>query len=180
MGKSSSYRNHNPKISRNEYHPQKARGKCYYCIGFFLCLLFVSAGIVTFLLYVRVPTITFNAIAPAEQGIAPFALEGTQTIVFNFRLNITVVNPNFLGARFDKIIATGYHPLLPGVKFGNGTLKEVNITQQNSTVLLFPFTLYYGKPMDPDDRVLKDIAGRCGLIPGQDKKPITIEYEIEL
>ncbi|KAK9763689.1 hypothetical protein K7432_009415 [Basidiobolus ranarum] len=180
MGKSCSYRSSYPKVITNEYSPQQARGKCCYCFGFLLCLIFVGAGITTFLLYVRAPGISFNAIVPPEQGVAPFALEGTQTIVFNFRLNITVVNPNFVGAKFDKIIATGYHPLLPGVKFGNGTLKDVNITQQNSTVLVFPFALYYGKPLDPEDKVLKDIAGRCGLIPGKEKKPITIEYEIEL
>ncbi|KAK9667603.1 hypothetical protein K7432_017627, partial [Basidiobolus ranarum] len=104
----------------------------------------------------------------------------TQTLIFNTRLNISLENPNFIGAKFNQITAIGFYPLLSGVQFGNGTFNNVDITRKSVTTLLFPFTLIFSRAMDPDSVVLKDIAGRCGLLPGQPREQITIQYEIEL
>ncbi|ORY02796.1 hypothetical protein K493DRAFT_346518 [Basidiobolus meristosporus CBS 931.73] len=140
-----------------------------------------AGGLIAFFLWVRVPEVKFSGVASAENITETFQVRGNTELIFNLRVNITIDNPNYITINFDEIKATAFHPAMPDVVLGNGSIKDVTIMKKAMNVLLFPLSIHYNITNDPQKLILQDLISRCGSsISGQKKGSIDMDYEIDL
>jgi hypothetical protein len=136
--------------------------------------LLVAAAVIFFTF--KMPSISMNGVT-TQPNVPDFVQNGTG-FSFNFALKIGVVNPNIIGATFEKIKAVAYYPI-DQTNMGGGELNNVNFRAHGTTNLTFPFSITYDPSTDMDQSILNDIASRCGLL-GDAKRPISISYAVTL
>ena len=107
----------------------------------------------------------------------------------------SVENPNYFGVTFSKITAEVcfcsnlflvnvltrvpnqiFYPI-NNTKIGSGNQSDITFHAHSQTNFTFPFTIQYQKSLDPSNKILADIATKCGFI-GGNKTPITVSYKI--
>jgi hypothetical protein len=108
-----------------------------------------------------------------------------------------VENPNYFAVSFSKIQATVctclklstinvltaardqiFYPI-NNTNVGGGNATDITFNSHSETNFTFPFTISYQKSLDPNDKILVDIATKCGFIGGS-KSPITVDYKISV
>ncbi|CAG8506925.1 6943_t:CDS:2, partial [Ambispora gerdemannii] len=95
---------------------------------------------------------------------------------FNFGLNISVDNPNFVGADFKSIKATAFYPGHT-TPIGGGNLTDVQIGAKANTTINFPFSINYDSSQDPGLAIVQDILLKCGFLGGP-RQQISIDYTL--
>jgi hypothetical protein len=123
--------------------------------------------------------------------------------VLSFRLTHSVLNfagsvnnPNYFGVSISKINADvcfcsnlflvnifAYVPTqifypINNTKLGNGNESNINFPAHSQTNFTFPIDITYQTSLDPSNKILVDIATKCGFIGGGAKSQITVNYKI--
>ncbi|KDN51789.1 hypothetical protein RSAG8_00337, partial [Rhizoctonia solani AG-8 WAC10335] len=158
------------------------KGSRTRCVGRFCCctimttVLLIVSIVLTLGLWVRPPDISFNGIKTPTNGSTVEAQ--TTGILINLNLAIGVVNPNFFAADFSSIQAKAFYP---GVteQIGGGVLENINFPSHSDTTFLFPFSINYTEAIDPNKKIIQDIAVKCGFI-GNSKSDIPVNYSLTL
>ncbi|CAE6504568.1 unnamed protein product [Rhizoctonia solani] len=158
------------------------KGSRTRCVGRFCCctvmtIIFLILSIVMTLgMWIRPPDISFNGIKTPTNGSTVEAQ--TTGILINLNLAIGVVNPNFFSADFSSIQAKAFYP---GVteQIGGGLLENINFPSHSDTTFLFPFSINYTEAIDPNKKIIQDIAVKCGFI-GNSKSDIPVNYSLTL
>nr|GAT53275.1 predicted protein [Mycena chlorophos] len=159
------------------------RGSCF--CRFFLCILFslifiVLVVLLAFALWLRPPAVDFGNVAPVASSSGSTITTTSNGITINMGVNISVENPNFFAVKFTKISAEILYPLNGNqTDIGSGSASSINIDSKTTTNFTFPFTIDYSTSIDPDDKILFDIASKCGLLGGS-KQDLTVAYKIKL
>ncbi|GAA6023680.1 hypothetical protein JCM10207_008747 [Rhodosporidiobolus poonsookiae] len=155
------------------------RARCcgrVFCCCLILVILIVVGIVAAFFLWVKPPDVGFEGIEDPSSGSIVSVASGGFNL--NFRLKINVINPNFFGAKFNKIDATAYYPLRKDTAFGGGSLTNVEIKKNSNSTVHFPFAVNYTTSYDPDLTVIKDIAEKCGFT-GSTKSQLTVNYKVK-
>ncbi|CAE6436798.1 unnamed protein product [Rhizoctonia solani] len=158
------------------------KGSRTRCVGRFCCctvmttVFLILSIVLTLGMWVRPPDISFNGIKTPTNGSTVEAQ--TTGIVINLNLAIGVVNPNFFAADFSSIQAKAFYP---GVteQIGGGVLENINFPSHSDTTFLFPFSINYTEAIDPNRKIIQDIAVKCGFI-GNSKSDIPVNYSLTL
>ncbi|CAK5277661.1 unnamed protein product [Mycena citricolor] len=152
------------------------------CIGRFFCCTLMSLvfliviALLALVLWLRPPSLTFGSVAPVTSG-STIALT-SNGVNINMGVNISVTNPNYLGVSFKKISAQIFYPI-NNTAIGNGTLNNINIQSKSTTNFTFPFEIQYSTAIDPNSKILLDLATKCGVLPGATSQ-LTVDYKITL
>ncbi|PVG02779.1 hypothetical protein CPB86DRAFT_862212 [Serendipita vermifera] len=155
------------------------RGSCllrFCCCSIMTTLFLVVAIALSFAMWLRPPDISFGSISPPTSGSAIEAT--TDGLKINMALPISVKNPNFFTASFEKISAKAYYPL-GNVEMGGGSKDNIAFASNSDTTFNFPFSLDYTRAKDPTGSILMDISDRCGFS-GNARKKIEVKYTITL
>ena len=62
---------------------------------------------------------------------------------------------------------------------GGGQQNDITFNAHSQTNFTFPFEITYKKDLDPSNKILVDIATKCGFIGGS-KSQITVDYKISV
>lgn len=166
----------------DEHGSAWTKGSRTRCVGRFCCctvmttVFLILSIAMTLGLWVRPPDISFNGIKTPTNGSVVTAQNSGITI--NLNLAIGVVNPNFFAADFSAIQAKAFYP---GVdqQIGGGVLNNINFPSHSDTSFLFPFAINYTESIDPNKKIIQDIAVKCGFI-GNSKSDIPVNYKLTL
>ncbi|KAF8759131.1 hypothetical protein RHS01_02649 [Rhizoctonia solani] len=166
----------------DEHRKMWTKGSRARCFGRFCCctvmttVFLIVSIVLTLGLWVRPPDISFNGIRTPTNGSTVEAQ--TSGILINLNLAIGVVNPNFFAADFSAIQAKAFYP---GVteQIGGGLLENINFPSHSDTTFLFPFSINYTEAIDPNRKIIQDIAVKCGFI-GNSKSDIPVDYKLTL
>jgi hypothetical protein len=60
---------------------------------------------------------------------------------------------------------------------GGGLLENINFPSHSDTTFLFPFSINYTEAVDPNRKIIQDIAVKCGFI-GNSKSDIPVDYKL--
>ncbi|KIM29068.1 hypothetical protein M408DRAFT_68408 [Serendipita vermifera MAFF 305830] len=152
------------------------------CIGRFCCCSIMSvvfailAVAFSIAMWLRPPDVSFGSIGPPTTGSA---LEATaSSFKINLALPISVKNPNFFAASFEKISADIYYPV-GNVVMGGGAKDNIVFASNSQTTFNFPVSIDYTAAKDPNSAILTDIADRCGFSTNA-KRQIQVKYVITL
>jgi hypothetical protein len=63
-------------------------------------------------------------------------------------------------------------------KLGNGNESNIDFHAHSQTNFTFPIIITYQTSLDPSNKILVDIATKCGFIGGGAKTQITVNYKI--
>ncbi|CAG8467094.1 9750_t:CDS:2 [Ambispora leptoticha] len=143
-----------------------------------LCCLAVLAVIIVaivVLLWAKPPNVEFLGITDSPNNLPEYTMTANG-FDFNFGLNISVDNPNMVGADFKSIKATAFYPNHT-TPIGGGNLTDVHIAAKANTTIDFPFSINYDSSQDPGLTIVQDILSKCGIFGGQ-KQKITIDYTL--
>jgi len=156
------------------------RGRCFgrffCCTIMIIVFLFISI-LLSLVLFLRPPSIDFGDVAPMTAG-TPVQLTANG-IILNMGVNISVANPNFFAVKFKKITAQIYYPLDGNLTaIGNGTANNIALTSMATTNFTFPFAIDYQTSLDPNNKILVDLAEKCGII--GTKSNLKVQYKITL
>ncbi|KII88353.1 hypothetical protein PLICRDRAFT_175952 [Plicaturopsis crispa FD-325 SS-3] len=161
---------------------QWAKGSRPRCIGRFcgcivLVTLFLLISIVLALaLWIRPPNITVGGV---EQNSSGSTIQvQSDGVSINMGVNITVNNPNYFAVDFKQIKAEIFYPI-NNTAIGGGTEQNINFKSHEQTNFTFPFTIDYKTANDPSNKILLDLATKCGFIGGT-KSDISVNYKITL
>ncbi|KAJ7741536.1 hypothetical protein DFH07DRAFT_964884 [Mycena maculata] len=157
------------------------RGRCFgrfFCCTFMIIILLLVTILLALVLWLRPPSINFGNVAPTSTSSGSTVQVTSDGININMGVNISVENPNFFAVNFKKITAQIYYPI-NNTAIGNGTANSIDITSHAQTNFTFPFSIDYSTSLDPDDKILLDIAEKCGFI-GSGKTNIIVDYKITL
>lgn len=91
---------------------------------------------------------------------------------------VSVKNPNFFAASFEKISATARYPI-NNAELGGGSRDDITFAANSETTFNFPFSIVYTASKDPNQVIVNDIADRCGFT-GNARRQIQVKYEITL
>ncbi|CAE6429303.1 unnamed protein product [Rhizoctonia solani] len=158
------------------------KGSRTRCVGRFCCctvmttVFLILSIVLTLGMWVRPPDISFNGIKTPTNGSTVEAQ--TTGIVINLNLAIGVVNPNFFAADFSSIQAKAFYPGVTD-QIGGGVLENINFPSHSDTTFLFPFSINYTEAIDPNRKIIQDIAVKCGFI-GNSKSDIPVNYRLTL
>jgi len=155
------------------------RGRCFgrfCCCTLLIALFLIISVVLTLLLWVRPPNITIGGVnAPSTGSEIQVTSDGLN---INLGVNISVENPNFFGVSFNKIQADIFYPI-NNTPIGGGNETDITFDSHSQTNFTFPFMIAYQKSLDPNNKILVDIATKCGFIGGT-SSPITVDYKITL
>jgi len=158
---------------------QGGRGRCvgrFCCCTLLVALFLIISIVLALLLWVRPPNISIGGVNAPSSGSEIQVTSGGLDI--NLGVNISVENPNYFAVSFSKIQATIFYPI-NNTNVGGGNATDITFNSHSETNFTFPFTISYQKSLDPNDKILVDIATKCGFIGGS-KSPITVDYKISL
>lgn len=96
-------------------------------------------------------------------------------LIKNFVLSVR--NPNFFTVNIKAIKAKLIYPI-NNTQIGGGEEDNIKFRSDAQTSFTFPFMLTYSEAVDPQGDVLKDIAGRCGILPGTAQSNLELDYTI--
>ncbi|KAJ6502430.1 hypothetical protein C8R45DRAFT_976615 [Mycena sanguinolenta] len=146
----------------------------FFCCSLMSIVFLVVTILLTLVLFLRPPSITFGDVTPSSSGVQLT----TDGININMGVNISVDNPNFFSVDFTKINAQIFYPI-NNTAVGTGTAKNVVLGSHAETNFTFPFTIQYSTSIDPQNLILLDLAKKCGIIGGS-KTDLTVDYKITL
>lgn len=152
------------------------------CCGRFFCctisiFLFLFVGIVlSLLLWIKPPNVEIGNIELSQASNA-INLENDGASV-SLDVPISVTNPNYFSVTFKSIDAQIFYPI-NNTNIGSGLLTNLKIDSNKQTNFSVPFTLNYTTAIDPNFKILSDIAGHCGFTGGASSQ-ITVDYQIKL
>lgn len=156
------------------------RGRCICrfccCTGLITLFLLVSV-ILSLVLWIRPPNINFGAVAPSTSTGSAIQLQD-DGLQINLAVNISVENPNYFSVDFKKIEADIFYPI-NNTAIGTGSANNVDIASNSQTNFTFLFDVDYKTSLDPNNKILIDLATKCGVI-GTDKSDISVNYKITL
>lgn len=151
------------------------------CVGRFcgctiLVFLFLLISIIlSLLLWVRPPNIVIGTITPPTSSDVQVSGDG---LTIPLSIDISVDNPNYFAVDLNQITANLFYPI-NNTPIGNGTKSKITFASNSQTNFTFGFNVSYSTTNDPNDKVLLDLATKCGVIGGT-QSPITIDYDIKL
>ncbi|KAJ7125477.1 hypothetical protein C8R43DRAFT_29726 [Mycena crocata] len=154
------------------------RGRCFgrfFCCTFMIIIFLFVTIVLSLVLWLRPPSISFGDVAPMTSGSA-VQLTGNG-INLNMGVNISVDNPNFFAVTFKKITAEIYYPI-NNTAIGNGTANNLVFESNAQTNFTFPFTIDYSTSLDPQNLILLDLAKKCGIL--GNKSNLSVDYKITL
>jgi hypothetical protein len=93
-------------------------------------------------------------------------------------VDIAVDNPNFFSVTLRNIEAEINYPI-NNTNIGRGQQSNIVFPSNTRTTFTFPFLIAYRMDHDPDNRVLLDLATKCGAIGGV-RTDISVKYKITL
>jgi len=158
---------------------QGGRGRCvgrFCCCTLLVALFLVISMVLSLLLWVRPPNISIGGVNTPTSGSEIQVTSNGLNI--NLGVNISVENPNYFSVAFSKIQATIFYPI-NNTNVGGGNATDITFNSHSQTNFTFPFTISYQTSLDPSDKILVDIATKCGFLNGN-KSPITVDYKISL
>ena len=79
---------------------------------------------------------------------------------------------------FNQIAVQLTYPI-DNTPIGNGTKSHITFNSNSQTNFTLPFNVTYSTSDDPSDKILIDLATKCGVV-GSTTSPITIDYSIKL
>jgi len=156
------------------------RGRCigrFCCCTLLIALLFIISIVLSLLLWVRPPNINIGGVQTSASGSQIQSINDGFTI--NLGVNISVNNPNYFGVSISKINADIFYPI-NNTKLGNGNESNINFPAHSQTNFTFPIDITYQTSLDPSNKILVDIATKCGFIGGGAKSQITVNYKITI
>jgi len=155
------------------------RGRCIgrFCCCTLLIFLFLIISIVlALLLWVRPPNIVIGGVQTPTSGST--TQPTTSGLTINLGVNISVENPNYFAVSFKKIQAEIFYPI-NNTNVGGGTESDITFHAHSQTNFTFPFAINYQTSLDPNNKIITDIATKCGFIGGS-KSQISVNYKITL
>lgn len=155
------------------------RGRCigrFCCCTLLIALFLIISIVLALLLWVRPPNISVGGVSAPSTGSQIQVTSGGLDI--NLGVNISVENPNYFAVSFNKIQANIFYPI-NNTDIGGGNATDITFRSHSQTNFTFPFTIAYQKSLDPNNKILVDIATKCGFIGGS-RSQITVNYKITL
>ncbi|KAJ7510000.1 hypothetical protein B0H11DRAFT_2215833 [Mycena galericulata] len=155
-------------------------GRCFgrfFCCTFMILIFLVVTILLALVLWLRPPGINFGNVAPLTSG-SPI-VPTSDGININMGVNISVNNPNYFAVKFKKITAEIYYPI-NNTAIGNGNASSIVISSNAQTNFTFPFSIDYSTALDPDGKILLDLAEKCGVLPNTSKTNLSVNYKITL
>ncbi|KAI0233525.1 hypothetical protein L0F63_002778, partial [Massospora cicadina] len=149
----------------------------YFCGSIVIIVALVGAAVTAFFLWARMPEVKFNNVVPPENRTQSFESQTLSEFHFNFRLNLTIDNPNYVGVMFTSIEAKGSLPQVSDTQIGEGMMKDVHVSRLSKTVILFPVQVNYRARDDKKFDTLFYIATKCGLLK-EAKSSLKIKYTV--
>ncbi|KAJ7343356.1 hypothetical protein DFH08DRAFT_224392 [Mycena albidolilacea] len=153
------------------------RGSCicrFFCCTFMILVFLVVTILLTLVLFLRPPSITFGDVAPMASAVQLT----TDGININMGVNISVDNPNFFNVNFKKINAQIFYPIANNnTLVGGGNATNVVFGSTAETNFTFPFAINYQTSLDPKNLILVDLAEKCGIL-GSTKSDLKVHYKI--
>lgn len=152
------------------------------CIGRFFCcslmtvVLLVVSILLTLAIFLRPPDVTFDGLAPIDPNTIQ---SSSDSLNVTLGLQISVQNPNFFSLELKAIKASLVYPI-NNTQIGGGEEDNIDFKSNTQTSFTFPFVLGYSEAADPDGNVLKDIAEKCGFVPGSIKSNLEVDYTITI
>ncbi|KAJ3476082.1 hypothetical protein NLI96_g11406 [Meripilus lineatus] len=151
-------------------------GRFFCCTVLIFLFLFISI-ILSLALWIRPPNIDISDVmVPTSTSAIQLQNDG---VTVNLGVNITVDNPNYFSVKFDEIKLDIIYPV-NNLRVGGGSSKDVDIKSNKQTNFTLPFALTYSESADTNFAVLRDIAGRCGLVDGAASQNLDVRYKITL
>ncbi|KAF8969820.1 hypothetical protein BDZ97DRAFT_1914948 [Flammula alnicola] len=156
------------------------RGRCAgrVCCCTLMTTVFLIVSIVLALaLWIRPPSISIG-------GVQTMTVNGTTIqqvtdgIQVNLGVNISVQNPNYFTVDFKKIDAQIFYPI-NDTPVGGGDAQNIIFRSHSETNFTFPFMLEYNSTADTGNKVILDLASKCGVGSSQ-KTNIVVNYKITL
>jgi len=153
------------------------RGSCigrFFCCTFMIVVFLVATILLTLVLFLRPPSITFGSVTPMSSAVQLT----TNGVNINMGVNISVENPNFFNVNLKKINAQIYYPI-NNTLVGSGNANNVVFGSDAETNFTFPFAINYQTSLDPSGKILLDIAEKCGIL-SPTKSDLQVQYKITL
>ncbi|KAF8201530.1 hypothetical protein BJ912DRAFT_504579 [Pholiota molesta] len=137
----------------------------------------VVSIILSLALWIRPPSISIGDVQTMTVDGATIQQvpDGLQV---NLGVNISVQNPNYFSVDFKKIEADITYPI-NDFPIGDGSANNVIFKSRTETNFTFPFALKYNSTADTGNKVIVDIASKCGVGSGT-KQNIVVNYKITL
>ncbi|KAJ7449936.1 hypothetical protein FB451DRAFT_1287043 [Mycena latifolia] len=154
------------------------RGRCFgrfFCCTFMILIFLFVTIVLTLILWLRPPSIDFGDVGPMSSGST--IQKTPDGINLNMGVNISVNNPNFFAVNFKKITAEIYYPI-NNTAIGNGTANNIVLSSNAQTNFTFPFSIDYSTTLDPNGKILLDLAQKCGIL--GTKTNLSVNYKITL
>jgi hypothetical protein len=137
---------------------------------------FLASTLLVMALWIRPPNININDVgAPMTGSAIQLQNDGLQ---INLGVNISVANPNYFAVAFKKVQAEIFYPI-DNTLMGGGFLSNLVFNAHQTTNFTFPFAIKYQESLDPNRKVIIDIATKCGFVGGA-KTNIKVNYKITL
>ncbi|EDR14379.1 uncharacterized protein LACBIDRAFT_306155 [Laccaria bicolor S238N-H82] len=141
--------------------------------------------------WIRPPSVVIGNVQTSGVNVT-----GGSGLSINLGVNISVNNPNYFSVDFQKIEAEVfirnvwkpyifflkapqiYYPI-NNTLIGGGTSENIIFHSRSQTEFTFPFMLSYQTTLDPQGKILIDLANKCG-VNGGTKSNISVNYKITL
>lgn len=124
-------------------------------------------------LWIRPPSVVIGNVQTSGVNVT-----GGTGLSINMGVNISVNNPNYFSVNFQKIEAEIFYPI-NNTLIGGGTSENIIFHSRSETAFTFPFMLSYQTTLDPQGKILIDLANKCG-VNGGSKSNISVNYKITL
>ncbi|OBZ90880.1 hypothetical protein A0J61_01067 [Choanephora cucurbitarum] len=143
---------------------------CSCIILLIIIILAIVIGVLAALF--KVPTVSYTGL----QG-EPNVAFTNNVLNMNFKIGITVDNPNFESITFEKITADAYYPAPYNVYIGGGNVTDLHISSNAVTNITFPFDVSVNSTDSGQQGVLMDLVTKCGF-DGSAPQNIGIDYYV--
>jgi LEA14-like dessication related protein len=155
------------------------RGRCicrFCCCTGLIGLFLLISIFLSLVLWIRPPDVNFGTVSSSTSTGSAIQLQ-TDGLTINLGVNVTVDNPNYFSVDFKKIEADIFYPI-NNTAIGTGSANNVNIAANSQTNFTFPFSIDYKRSLDPSNKILIDLATKCGFI--GTATDISVNYKITL
>ena len=169
-------------IKHRRSEPWRARSwscsRC--CILSFLILFLIVLGIILgFLLWARIPVVSYKGTEPQSTTIPVFTVNVDNFLV---RLNVKLLvqNPNYVALTLHHLSVAVTYPTLPNTTLAYASIPPTSIPAKSTQLLHVPVEIRYGQGLDPNNLVSSDLAKRCAIFTGGPKQPIVFDYTVNV
>ncbi|KAL0946645.1 hypothetical protein HGRIS_012839 [Hohenbuehelia grisea] len=155
------------------------RGRCvgrFCCCTLMIAVFLIISIVLALALWIRPPSIVLSDVQPVSTGsTVQLQADG---ITINLGVNISVSNPNYFAVNFKQIKAEIFYPI-NNTDIGGGVSNDIVFNSHSQKNFTFPFAINYKMQNDPSNKVLVDLATKCGF-PSGVKSDIAVDYKITL